>query len=87
MDRHTTITASYAGRCGSCNDLFAPGDEVFYTEGDLLVAVNCCGAAEPLTAESEVTPASKVMPRGKTAKDRCDTCFQVPATNGVCGCA
>jgi len=26
------------------------------------------------------------MPRGRTAKDRCGVCFQIPASNGACGC-
>lgn len=32
-------------------------------------------------------PAPMVMPRRRTARDMCRTCFQIPASNGVCGCA
>lgn len=27
-----------------------------------------------------------VMPRGKSASDMCKKCFQIPSSNGVCGC-
>lgn len=81
-----TFTAQHAGRCGNCGDLFAPGDEVFYVEGDTLIAFECCGTAEPEHATSDAAQKIEVMPRGKTARDRCGTCFQIPATNGVCGC-
>jgi hypothetical protein len=81
--------ASYAGRCGNCGENFGPGTQVTYAQpDDLLIGMECCGELEePVSAESQVTPADKVMPRGKSARDRCDRCFQIPASNGVCGCA
>lgn len=27
-----------------------------------------------------------VMPKGKTKADMCPHCFQIPASNGICGC-
>lgn len=79
--------ARYAGRCGNCNELFAPDAEVFYSAEDALVAWECCGEQdETRPGTSEVTPVDKVMPRGKTVRDRCGECFQIPASNGVCGC-
>ena len=29
---------------------------------------------------------SQVMPAGRSKRDLCPNCFQIPATNGVCGC-
>lgn len=81
--------ATHVGRCSSCGDPFDVGANIFYDHNDQVVGLDCCGAddAERGSEESAVTPVDKVMPRGKTAKDRCETCFQVPASNGVCGCA
>lgn len=80
--------AAYPGRCGGCNEPFAVGDEVFYAQPeDVLMAWECCGPGEvPDSVASLVTPADKVMPRGKTVQDRCERCFQIPASNGMCGC-
>lgn len=83
--------ARYTGRCGNCDEVFIEGAEVFYAPpDDVLMGVECCGevaAIDSRSTVSEVTPADKVMPRGKSARDRCDQCFQVPASNGVCGCS
>jgi hypothetical protein len=79
--------ATYSGRCGNCGEVFAPGTEVFYAQpDDVLTGMECCGEAEDPETVSEVTPASKVMPRGKTARDRCDVCFQIRSSNNTCGC-
>lgn len=79
--------ATYSGRCGGCNEVFAPGTYVFYAApDDVLTVVECCGDLdEPPSAESEVTPVDKVMPRGKSAADRCDRCFLVHSS-GQDGC-
>lgn len=79
--------ARYAGRCGNCDESFAPGDEVFYAPPDeTLTGVECCGhVSESRPATPEVTLVDQVMPRGKTAKDRCDRCFIVH-TPGQTGC-
>lgn len=87
-----SFPARYPGRCGGCNDPFESGEEVDYdNDGIRMVAVRCCGdAAEPRPATEDahehVVEPDRVMPRGKTAADRCGTCFQIPASNGVCGC-
>ena len=77
------FAARFAGRCGGCGELFEAGAQVFYAPpDDVLTVEECCGDAaqtEPRATLSEVTPADKVMPRGKTAKDRCDLCFIVHA--------
>jgi len=78
---------TYSGRCGNCGELFAPGAEVFYNQDDALIAWDCCGEQDDSRpAVSEVTPRDRVMPRGKTVRDVCSRCFQIPASNGVCGC-
>jgi hypothetical protein len=83
-----TFEAKFAGRCGPCGQPFAEGDQVFYNDDDTLVGAECCGNPdEPRTDLSRTEPRIPVMPRGKTAKDRCDGCFQIPAANGVCGCS
>ena len=34
----------------------------------------------------DLVPLSQVMPAGRSKRDLCPRCFQIPATNGVCGC-
>jgi len=86
-----TFSAAYAGRCGNCGEPFAPGAEVYYDADDSLNGQECCGLDDDRNAvrgaEALTAPADKVMPRGRTAGDRCDRCFQIPASNGSCGCS
>jgi hypothetical protein len=78
--------ASYVGRCTNCNEILNPGDEVYYDGSDSLTGWDCCGATDEARNTPETSTIERVMPRGRTAKDRCGTCFQIPSTNGVCGC-
>jgi hypothetical protein len=97
-----SFPANYAGACGTCPAPISVGDRVFYaTQGSEHVSgLDCCGdrpdddlaparrADDGLTADDE-TPAdaiARVMPRGRTARDACGTCWQIPSTNGSCGC-
>lgn len=81
------FNARYAGRCTSCGTPFEIGAALFYTDDDALAGQECCGGEEePRTAPLDVVPADRVMPRGRVAGDRCSRCFQIPASNGVCGC-
>lgn len=82
------FTAKYAGRCRNCGEIFEPGAEVFYApDEDTVTGWECCGEQDdPRPAVSEATPVDAVMPRGKTVRDKCPACFQIPASNGVCGC-
>jgi hypothetical protein len=90
-----------AGNCGSCDLPFRVGDWVFRDGEGVLNGANCCGAkffgrlADDRTAGGmdlaeadgyDFVPASQVMPYGKTKRDMCLTCFQIPAASGVCGC-
>lgn len=81
------FSASYAGRCGICGEIFRVGDPLFYTADDVLTGQDCCGGfGDERPGTSETTPIDRVMPRGKTVRDRCGACFQIPASNGACGC-
>lgn len=83
----THFPAAYPGRCRNCNELFAVGDEIFYAGNeDTVTGWDCCGAEDEPRPESSTTPGDRVMPRGKTVQDRCERCFQIPASNGMCGC-
>ena len=83
----SAFPARYAGRCSSCGELFGPGEAVAYAEDDSLVGQDCCGGSGEATAsEPAVDNLARVMPRGKSVRDRCGTCFQIPSTTGVCGC-
>ncbi len=91
--------AQYDGACISCGHRVLAGDHVFYAPGNESVSgLDCCGDKndadltvvqqrdtedEPNVTYVDITT---VMPRGRTARDACRTCFQVPANNGVCGC-
>jgi hypothetical protein len=79
-----SFPASYAGTCGGCGEHFGPGVEITYNDG-VLVVDDCCGDAPTGLATRELKGPDPVFPRGKTKKDRCGTCFQVPASNGACG--
>lgn len=80
-----------AAHCGT--DIY-PGDEAEAVEtmaGMLYTHPGCVGDIESRGADFSTdkpgrTPGIPVLPRGKTARDRCDACFQVPASNGQCGC-
>lgn len=37
-------------------------------------------------SDRDAIEVSQVMPTGKTKADMCLRCFQIPSSNGVCGC-
>ena len=78
--------ANFPGRCGNCGELFAPGDEIFYDAGDTLLGQDCCGESDETAAGREPKALEPVMPRGRSVADRCGVCFQIPSSNGLCGC-
>jgi hypothetical protein len=80
-----SFPASYSGECGGCREHFGPGTEIAYVEG-VLVVDECCGTTDPILART-ATAIDPVLPRGRKVSDRCGDCFQVPASNGVCGCS
>ena len=90
--------ASQASGCATCIADILPGDAIFYGPGNEAASgMDCCGDkpdADPAVTqrpddagdEDLTVDPRKVTPRGRTARDRCPTCFQIPATNGACGC-
>lgn len=87
----------YGTRCANCNLLLESGEPAFYMQGrDMPIGLDCCGdlpeaeLAPPIVrGDPEVdlmVAQSQVMPRGRNAQDMCSKCFQIPASNGVCGC-
>jgi hypothetical protein len=94
-----TFLAKYQGLCHGCGLVIYPDDEVFYLPGgDNVIGNECCGdkSDEDLTPQTPLEdglpamdmdiPRELVMPRGKTARDRCGKCFMIPASNGSCDC-
>lgn len=92
------FSAQYAGACISCGAAILPGDHLFYAPGNEAPSgLECCGDKDDadLTVvqrrdtedDADMTvDVAKVMPRGRTARDACGRCFQVPAANDTCGC-
>lgn len=82
--------ARFPGTCRACGDPFPLGAMVRYNADDELV---CCEGTDMLNGESNGadfdsfnrgrTPGIVVMPRGKTAKDKCGLCFMVHASGQV----
>ena len=82
----SSFPAAYAGSCGNCGEHFGPGEMIAYEEGAVTVQ-SCCGTPDDPRTTPTATEPDRVMPRGMTAADRCDKCFQIPSSNGLCGCA
>jgi hypothetical protein len=90
------IPAKYPGNCGTCDAGFSAGDTVYWSPpeiGEPPVIDGPCCIESPQSNGADFDafnrgrpPGIAVLPRGKTAKDRCNTCFQVPASSGACGC-
>jgi hypothetical protein len=75
--------ATRSGYCFGCDGPFEAGDSIYYQDGDIWANHWCVTDPSRRMYENSSAP---VMPRGKTAKDMCMKCFQVPSSNGVCGC-
>jgi hypothetical protein len=73
--------AKYSSRCGNCGEDINPKDKVFY-DGKRVLGVECC-TSEFTPENREREPDIPVMPRGKTAADRCDSCFIIHASGQV----
>lgn len=93
--------ASFPGDCVSCGAAILPDDKVFYAPGNERVSgVDCCGDKDDADlvvhqrrddglAVDDEDPSdviARVLPRGRTARDACTACWQIPANNGTCGC-
>jgi hypothetical protein len=80
------FSALYRGKCAGCGTPFEEGTRVYFPDGTRDVTVDACcpEAPEPEAIDGEDNILT--MPRGKTAKDRCDVCFQIKSSNNTCWC-
>lgn len=71
--------AKYRFSCGRCGEQHDPGTEAQYEPDTSTVsAMECVEAYEsPVEGSAPTYRPDRVMPRGKTAKDRCNRCFMV----------
>jgi hypothetical protein len=88
----TTFQARHKTVCDSCGDDIHPGDPITGVTGVGFVHEGCVEDASK--APQMGTPRQRAvdltvttMPRGKTARDRCDDCFMVhsPGQDGCYG--
>lgn len=82
--------AKYTSDCPACDDQIDMGNMVTVVEtprGRVVVHLGCEGfdVVPDHTAPPDYTNPTVLMPRGKTAKDRCDDCFMVHSS-GQQGC-
>jgi len=86
-----SFAARYRSLCNPCGEDIKPGEYIKMHPDVGAVHEECfedVGKA-PQTDSYGREPGYNVpdtMPRGKTASDRCGKCFQIPSTNGSCGC-
>lgn len=82
--------AKYDGRCPSCDEPISIGEDVSMVDSDrgriTVHAQHVEDGEIHVETSARPDPITSTMPRGKTVRDRCNRCFQVPASNGVCGC-
>lgn len=83
--------ARFSGHCDICDSEIDAGDFIVGHPEARFIHEDCAQDADrvpqtPRTGRPARDPVPDTLPRGKTAKDRCDMCFQVPASNGTCGC-
>jgi len=87
------------GACGRCDKPYRKGDWLFRGSEEQLVAVNCCATRDDVRSDSlgdldgaediqgsDFVSLDQVLPLRRTKADMCPVCFQIPASNGVCGC-
>lgn len=87
----SSFPAQFSSRCLPCDEDIKSGDFIVNHPDIGYVHEECAsdvGKApeKPRTGRPPVDAHPDTMPRGKTAADRCHQCFQVPSSNGVCGC-
>lgn len=82
--------AKYNGQCIPCDELISVGDEVTMVDSDrgrITIHAHCAEDGEiHVESRSGRPDHTATIPRGRTASDRCNRCFQIPASNGSCGC-
>lgn len=89
-----SFPARYSSRCNPCDEEIKPGEFILMHPDAGAVHEECFDDVnQPVQSNGAAfdsfnrgRPPIPVLPRGKTSKDRCNKCFQVPASNGECGC-
>lgn len=87
-----SFPARYPGLCIPCGDPIKVGESITNHPEHGYIHEKCTDVqpAESNGADFDSFTRGRapiaVLPRGKTTKDRCNGCFQVPASNGACGC-
>lgn len=76
--------AKYNGRCAGCEATFHTSDLVVFRHGALLIDHEC--PMMPTDMDADDTLYQRVMPRQGAASQACLRCFQIPSSNGICGC-
>jgi hypothetical protein len=94
------FTTRWPSRCYNCGLKIEEGERAFYvSDRDNIYGGGCCDILpleellRPVIADSEheeerihTVPVDRVMPRGRKVTDACSICFQIPSSNGGCGC-
>lgn len=85
------FVARYAGTCGACFEPIEAGDEVGYSAENVLTCGECWRDGSPAVRVAfpgveAPAPEAIPLPRGKSVRDRCPRCFQIPSTSGNCEC-
>lgn len=73
------FAAKFPGECAGCGQRFESGDEVMYRDDELCIAHECESPADITISRNKI----RVMPHGRTAKDKCPRCFIVHASGQV----
>ena len=83
--------------CSRCERSCRLGEFAFRDNEGKLVGVSCCATEDDISVPKDAfgeladdfegrdfVALSQVMPRGRSAADKCPRCFQIPANNGAC---
>jgi hypothetical protein len=76
--------AKYTGRCAGCDEPFHTGDSVVFRNDTLFKDHECPMGPSDMDADERMY--ARVMPRQGNASQACLRCFQIPSSNGTCGC-
>jgi len=91
LERQPMFKAKYDGRCPSCDEPISQGEDVTMVDSDRGRVTVHAHHVDDGEIHIETGPRADhttgTMPRGRTVSDRCGVCFQIPASNGDCGCS
>lgn len=93
--RPGAFRAEYDGRCANCPTEISKGDYVGFNAHRRVICNDCCdiaplggnwgtiGNKEKDFEDELIIPERLVMPRGRTAADRCNRCFLIHSSAQV----